>query len=155
MASSSPFLPVCPHSSPSQILSLQPTGLVVASHDVALASRIAGLLGADSRVRVWVQRDVVGVEVGGALKNIYAIGAGIVEGSGMGYNPTAMVVTRGCHEIKLLACALGARAETLAGLSGIGDLMLTCFGPASRNRSVGVRVRIRMRRGRGVFLLTF
>ena len=84
--------------------------------------------------------DVVGVEVGGALKNIYAIGAGIVEGAGFGYNPTAMVVTRGLNEIKRLAVALGAQPSTLSGLSGVGDLMLTCFGPASRNRSVGVRI---------------
>ena len=64
-----------------------------------------------------------------------------MEGAGFGNNPTALMVTRGCNEIKKMAVALGARPSTLAGLSGIGGLMLTCFGPASRNRSVGVRVR--------------
>jgi hypothetical protein len=123
-----------------QIISRQPTGLVIASHDMALATRIAATLSGDTRVRVWVVADVVGVEVGGALKNIYAIGAGIVEGAGFGYNPTALLVTRGCSEMKRMAVALGAQPATLAGLSGIGDLMLTCFGPASRNRSVGVRI---------------
>lgn len=123
-----------------EILSNQPTGLVIASSDIETAKRIASTLQSDPRVRVWVLDDVVGVEVGGALKNIYAIGAGIVEGAGFGYNPTAMVVTRGCSEMKKMAVALGAKQSTLAGLSGIGDLMLTCFGPASRNRSVGVRI---------------
>jgi glycerol-3-phosphate dehydrogenase len=125
-----------------QLLSCQPTGLVIAAHEIQLAERIAKLLNNDSRIRCWVTDDVVGVEVGGALKNIYAIGSGLVEGAGFGYNPTALLITRGCNEIRKLAVALGAKPSTLAGLSGIGDLMLTAFGPASRNRSVGVRVRL-------------
>jgi glycerol-3-phosphate dehydrogenase (NAD+) len=99
-----------------------PTGFVLASTDVALAQRVGALISDDRRVRVWTTDDVVGVEVGGALKNVYAIAAGAVEGVGLGYNPTALVVTRGCSEIKKLAVKLGARPETLSGLSGIGML---------------------------------
>ncbi len=92
------------------------------------------------RVRVYTSTDVIGVEVGGALKNIYAIAAGSAQGLGFGLNTAAFLVTRGCSEMKKLALARGAKESTLAGLSGIGDLMLTCFGPASRNRTVGVRL---------------
>jgi len=89
---------------------------------------------------VYTSSDVVGVEVGGALKNIYAIAAGMAEGMGFKLNTAALLVTRGCSEMRKLAVTLGAKPATLSGLSGIGDLMLTCFGAASRNRSVGVRL---------------
>lgn len=92
----------------------------MASSSLSLASTLAALIADDKRVRVWTTDDVIGVEVGGALKNVYAIASGIVEGVGMGYNPTALIVTRGCSEIKKLAVKLGARPETLSGLSGIG-----------------------------------
>lgn len=123
-----------------EIATEEPTGLVVASSCADTALRVAMSLANDKRVRAWTTDDVVGVEVGGALKNVYAIGAGIVQGAGYGYNTTALMVTRGCLEMAKLAKALGARSETLSGLSGIGDLMLTCFGPASRNRSVGEKI---------------
>lgn len=122
-----------------ELMEEQPTGMVVASQDVELAQRIQRLL-SGHRLRVYTTTDVIGVEVGGALKNIYAIGAGIASGMGYKMNTAALIVTRGCSEMKKLAMAMGAQAQTLNGLSGIGDLMLTCFGPASRNRTVGVRL---------------
>jgi glycerol-3-phosphate dehydrogenase (NAD(P)+) len=80
------------------------------------------------------------VELGGAVKNIIAIAAGVVDGLGLGHNPTAALITRGLTEMTRLACACGARRETLAGLAGMGDLVLTCTGHLSRNRSVGVEL---------------
>lgn len=90
--------------------------------------------------RLYGSTDVVGVEIGGALKNIIAIAAGVVEGLGLGHNALAALVTRGLAEITRLACAAGGRRETLAGLSGLGDLVLTCTGDLSRNRHVGVEL---------------
>jgi glycerol-3-phosphate dehydrogenase (NAD+) len=90
--------------------------------------------------RVFTSQDVVGVELGGALKNPLAIGAGVVEGVGYGTNTMAAYVTRSCHELTLLVTAMGGDPKTVAGLSGIGDLMLTAFGAASRNRSCGLRL---------------
>ena len=84
--------------------------------------------------------DVVGVEIGGALKNIIAIAAGVVEGLGLGHNALAALITRGLAEVTRLACAAGGRRETLAGLSGLGDLVLTCTGNLSRNRHVGIEL---------------
>ena len=83
---------------------------------------------------------MVGVEIGAALKNIIAIAAGVVESMGLGHNATAALITRGLAEISRLACALGGRHETLAGLSGLGDLVLTCTGTLSRNRHVGMEL---------------
>ncbi len=91
-------------------------------------------------LRLYTSNDVVGVELGGAVKNIIAIAAGVVEGLGLGHNPTAALITRGLAEMTRLACACGARRETLAGLAGMGDLVLTCTGELSRNRSVGVEL---------------
>jgi glycerol-3-phosphate dehydrogenase (NAD(P)+) len=88
-------------------------------------------------IRLYTSTDVVGVELGGALKNVIAIAAGIAAGAGLGHNSTAALITRGIAEITRLAVACGARRETLAGLSGVGDLVLTCTGSLSRNRSVG------------------
>ena len=90
--------------------------------------------------RLYGSADVVGVEIGGALKNIIAIAAGVVEGLGLGHNALAALITRGLAEITRLACAAGGRRETLAGLSGLGDLVLTCTGSLSRNRHVGIEL---------------
>jgi len=122
-----------------ELMDGQPTGLVIASEDEQLATRLGQLFQSD-RTKVYTSTDVIGVEVGGALKNVYAIAAGIAEGLGYKLNTAALLVTRGCAEMKKLAIQRGAKEHTLAGLSGIGDLMLTCFGGASRNRSVGVRL---------------
>ncbi len=91
-------------------------------------------------LRLYASDDVIGVEIGGATKNVIAIAAGAVEGLGLGHNSLAALITRGLAEIARLACALGARRDTLAGLSGLGDLVLTCTGDLSRNRRVGVEL---------------
>jgi len=90
--------------------------------------------------RLYGSDDVVGVEIGGALKNVIAIAAGVVEGLGLGHNALAALITRGLAEITRLACAAGGRRDTLAGLSGLGDLVLTCTGSLSRNRHVGIEL---------------
>jgi glycerol-3-phosphate dehydrogenase (NAD(P)+) len=91
-------------------------------------------------LRLYASDDVAGVEIGGALKNVIAIAAGVVEGLGLGHNAMAALITRGLAEISRLACAEGARRDTLAGLSGLGDLVLTCTGDLSRNRHVGMEL---------------
>ncbi len=91
-------------------------------------------------LRLYTSSDVVGVELGGALKNVIAIAAGVIEGLGLGHNAMAALLTRGLAEMTRLACACGARRETMAGLAGIGDLALTCTGSLSRNRTVGVEL---------------
>jgi glycerol-3-phosphate dehydrogenase (NAD(P)+) len=91
-------------------------------------------------LRLYGSEDVVGVEIGGALKNVIAIAAGIVDGMGLGANAQAALVTRGLAEITRLACAIGGRRETLSGLAGLGDLVLTCTGALSRNRHVGIEL---------------
>jgi glycerol-3-phosphate dehydrogenase (NAD(P)+) len=91
-------------------------------------------------MRLYVSADVAGVEIGGALKNVIAIAAGVVEGLGLGHNAMAAVITRGLAEISRLATAEGGQRETLAGLSGLGDLVLTCTGDLSRNRRVGIEL---------------
>jgi glycerol-3-phosphate dehydrogenase (NAD(P)+) len=90
--------------------------------------------------RLYGSPDVAGVEIGGAMKNVIAIAAGVVEGLGLGHNALAALITRGLAEITRLACAAGGRRETLAGLSGLGDLVLTCTGDLSRNRHVGIEL---------------
>ena len=91
-----------------------------------------------SRLRVYASQDVIGVEVGGAVKNVLAIAAGISDGMGLGYNARAALIARGLNEINRLGMRLGGCPETLAGLSGAGDLILTCTGDLSRNRKVGL-----------------
>jgi glycerol-3-phosphate dehydrogenase (NAD(P)+) len=91
-------------------------------------------------LRLYASDDVAGVEIGGALKNVIAIAAGVVEGLGLGHNAMAALITRGLAEISRLACAEGARRDTLAGLSGLGDLVVTCTGDLSRNRHVGIEL---------------
>src|SRR5207237_519000 len=94
----------------------------------------------DPRFRVYTNDDVVGVELGGALKNIIAIAAGVCDGLGLGHNSIAALITRGLAEITRLAMACGGRRDSMAGLAGLGDLVLTCTGGLSRNRSVGVEL---------------
>src|SRR6185369_17669283 len=94
----------------------------------------------DPTLRIYGNDDVVGVEMGGALKNVIAIAAGICEGLGLGHNTAAALITRGLAEITRLSVACGAKPQTLAGLAGMGDLVLTCTGGLSRNRSVGVEL---------------
>jgi glycerol-3-phosphate dehydrogenase (NAD(P)+) len=116
-----------------------PTAVSVACADPVLAEEVQREFRA-AYFRLYASTDVVGVEVGGALKNIIAIAAGVVEGLGLGQNALAALVTRGLAEITRLACAVGAQRETLSGLSGLGDLVLTCTGTLSRNRHVGVEL---------------
>ena len=116
-----------------------PTAVVVASAEHSVAERVQRPL-ATRTFRVYSSEDVVGVELAGALKNIIAIAAGIIDGLGYGHNTGAALITRGLAEIARLAVALGARPDTLAGLAGLGDLVLTCTGALSRNRTVGQRL---------------
>lgn len=116
-----------------------PTAVTVASDDNELSSRIQRDFG-DTRFRIYTSDDVTGVELGGSLKNVIAIAAGIVEGLDFGHNTAAALITRGLAEMTRLAVACGARRETLFGLSGMGDLVLTCTGGLSRNRTVGVEL---------------
>jgi glycerol-3-phosphate dehydrogenase (NAD(P)+) len=116
-----------------------PTAVVVASAEHAVAERIQRALATRS-FRVYSSEDVVGVELAGAVKNVIAIAAGIVDGLGYGHNTVAALITRGLAEISRLAAALGGRPDTLAGLAGLGDLVLTCTGSLSRNRTVGQRL---------------
>jgi glycerol-3-phosphate dehydrogenase (NAD(P)+) len=116
-----------------------PTAITVASQDLELA-RIVQEEFSDPQFRVYTNADVVGVELGGALKNVVAIAAGICHGLGLGHNSVAALITRGLAEMTRLVLACGGRAETMAGLAGLGDLVLTCTGGLSRNRSVGVEL---------------
>ncbi|HVC20667.1 MAG TPA: NAD(P)H-dependent glycerol-3-phosphate dehydrogenase [Vicinamibacterales bacterium] len=116
-----------------------PTAVCVASEDARAAERVQEDL-RSRYFRLYASTDVVGVEIGGALKNVIAIAAGAVEGLGLGQNALAALITRGLAEITRLACAVGARRDTLAGLSGLGDLVLTCTGSLSRNRHVGIEL---------------
>ena len=113
-----------------------PTAVVVASSAPEVARCVQEAFSGPS-FRLYTNADPVGVEVGAALKNVIAIGAGICEGLGLGHNPTAALITRGLAEITRLAIAMGGQAKTLAGLAGLGDLVLTCSGDLSRNRYVG------------------
>ena len=114
-----------------------PTALVLASSDVEFARHAAQSLH-NPRLRIYTSNDVVGIEVGGAVKNVLAIAAGISDGMGFGYNTRAALLTRGLSEMTRMGIKLGGRAETLGGLSGAGDLILTCTGDLSRNRKVGL-----------------
>ena len=139
-ASVSPLsLPIGALSGPSfarEVAQGQPTAVTVAFEDQAIAGRIQSEFSSES-LRLYTSTDVIGVELGGALKNVIAIAAGIAAGLGLGYNSAAALMTRGIAEITRLAVACGGRRETLAGLSGAGDLVLTCTGSLSRNRTVG------------------
>lgn len=116
-----------------------PTALTIASRDAQLAETIQREF-SDPRFRVYTNDDVIGVELGGALKNVIAIAAGICHGLGLEHNSIAALITRGLAEMTRLVVACGGRTETMAGLAGLGDLVLTCTGGLSRNRSVGVEL---------------
>jgi len=123
----------------SEVAQQLPTAVLAASSNQAAAD----LVQAEFRgpyFRLYGSPDVVGVEIGAALKNVIAIAAGVVEGLGLGHNALAALITRGLAEVTRLACAAGGRRETLAGLSGLGDLVLTCTGHLSRNRHVGIEL---------------
>ncbi|HYE92402.1 MAG TPA: NAD(P)H-dependent glycerol-3-phosphate dehydrogenase [Terriglobales bacterium] len=123
----------------------RPTAAVIASRDAALAARLQEAIGT-RELRLYTNGDVAGVEVGGALKNVMAIATGIADGLGLGENARAALITRGLAEITRLAVALGAQPATLAGLAGMGDLVLTCTGSLSRNRALGIA----LAKGRGL-----
>lgn len=114
----------------------KPTAVTVASSDLGLAARVQKEF-SDPRFRIYVSDDLTGVELGGSLKNVIAIAAGVCDGLGMGHNAMAALITRGLVEMTRLAVACGAKPQTMAGLAGMGDLVLTCTGGLSRNRSVG------------------
>ena len=116
-----------------------PTAVVVASVSADAATRVQDTLKGPA-LRLYGSEDVTGVEFGGALKNVIAIAAGVVEGLGIGHNAMAALITRGLVEMSRLAAAEGSQRETLAGLSGLGDLVLTCTGDLSRNRHVGIEL---------------
>jgi glycerol-3-phosphate dehydrogenase (NAD(P)+) len=117
----------------------EPTAVVLASRDAALASEMQEEF-AGPNFRLYTNDDVLGVELAGAMKNVMAIAAGACQGLGLGSNALAALITRGLAEMARLAVALGARPETLSGLAGLGDLVLTCTGSLSRNRFVGIEL---------------
>lgn len=116
-----------------------PTAITVASRNQHVTETVQRELG-DPAFRIYSNDDVIGVELGGALKNIIAIAAGVCDGLGLGHNSIAGLITRGLAEMTRLVTACGGRAETMSGLAGLGDLVLTCTGGLSRNRSVGVEL---------------
>jgi len=123
----------------SEVARGDPTAITIASKHGELTAAVQQEFG-DSAFRVYASDDVVGVELGGALKNVIAIAAGTCHGLGLGHNSVAALITRGLAEITRLATTCGGRAETMSGLAGLGDLVLTCTGGLSRNRSVGVEL---------------
>jgi glycerol-3-phosphate dehydrogenase (NAD(P)+) len=142
LAEQFPALPVVALSGPSfaaEVVERQPTAIVAASTDASAAEMVQRALSGDE-FRVYTHDDVIGVELGGALKNVIAVATGIAEGLGMGYNARAALITRGLAEMTRLGVRMGASPLTFAGLAGIGDLVLTCTGALSRNRSLGVEI---------------
>lgn len=137
-----PDRPVVAVSGPSfaaEVAARQPTAVVAASRDVMAAQQIQEILSSPT-FRVYTHDDVIGVELGGSLKNVMAVATGIAEGVGLGFNSRAALITRGLAEMTRLGVALGGQAATFAGLAGIGDLVLTCTGALSRNRAVGLAI---------------
>jgi glycerol-3-phosphate dehydrogenase (NAD(P)+) len=122
-----------------EVVARQPTALVAASEHAEAALTAQSVLSSSS-FRVYTHDDVIGVELGGAPKNVMAVATGIVEGVGLGFNSRAALITRGLHEMTRLGVALGANAATFAGLAGVGDLVLTCTGALSRNRALGIEI---------------
>jgi glycerol-3-phosphate dehydrogenase (NAD(P)+) len=142
VAEEAPGHPIAALSGPSFAVEVArglPTAVVVASTDHTAVACVQELLRGPS-LRLYASDDVTGVEFGGALKNVIAIAAGVVEGLGIGHNAMAALITRGLVEMSRLAGAEGSRSDTLAGLSGLGDLVLTCTGDLSRNRRVGIEL---------------
>lgn len=122
-----------------EVVARQPTAIVAACESEDAALYVQEVMSGDT-FRIYTHDDVVGVELGGALKNVMAVATGILEGVGLGFNSRAALITRGLAEMTRLGMSLGARASTFAGLAGIGDLVLTCTGTLSRNRSLGVEI---------------
>ena len=120
-----------------EVYQRQPTAVVAAAADDAIAREVQQVF-STPRFRVYTNRDVTGVELAGALKNVIAVAAGMLEGLGLGHNPRAALITRGLAEIARLGSAMGADPQTFAGLAGMGDLILTTTGSLSRNRALGV-----------------
>lgn len=142
VAAEAPEHPVVALSGPSfaaEVAAQQPTAIVAASHDVVAAETVQDAF-SNSHLRIYTHDDIIGVELGGALKNVIAVAAGLVEGVGLGFNSRAALITRGLAEMTRLGVALGAQAATFAGLAGMGDLVLTCTGSLSRNRAVGMAI---------------
>ncbi|MEO5589896.1 MAG: NAD(P)H-dependent glycerol-3-phosphate dehydrogenase, partial [Gemmatimonadaceae bacterium] len=129
----------------SEVVAQQPTAVVVASRDPEAALLVQETF-SSIHFRAYTHSDVIGVEIGGALKNVMAVATGIAEGLGLGFNARAALITRGLAEMSRLGIKLGAEPATLAGLAGMGDLVLTCTGSLSRNRAVGLEI------GRGASL---
>lgn len=117
----------------------EPAAVVIASDDAKVAERVQTAFSGPT-FRLYTNSDTIGVEVGAALKNVIAIGAGVCQGLGLGNNTLAALITRGLAEITRLAVAMGGQPRTLAGLAGLGDLVLTCSGELSRNRKVGIEL---------------
>ena len=135
-------LPVGVLSGPSfaqEVAAGMPTAVTIAFEEIALAERVQTEFSSEA-LRLYTSDDLIGVELGGALKNVIAIAAGVLSGLGLGLNSAAGLITRGIAEMTRLAVAAGGRRETLAGLSGLGDLVLTCTGSLSRNRTVGIEL---------------
>lgn len=122
-----------------EVARFEPTALVVASEDPATAERVQAAFSGPT-FRLYTSTDTIGVEFGGSVKNVVAVGAGVVHGLGLGHNAMAALITRGLAEMTRLAVAMGGRVQTMAGLAGLGDLVLTCTGDLSRNRAVGVEL---------------
>jgi glycerol-3-phosphate dehydrogenase (NAD(P)+) len=117
----------------------EPTAVVAAAAEPGLAEAVQAAFSGPT-LRVYTSSDPIGVEIGGSIKNVVAIGAGVLHGMGLGHNAMAALITRGLAEMTRLAVAMGGKAQTLAGLAGLGDLVLTCTGDLSRNRTVGVEL---------------
>jgi glycerol-3-phosphate dehydrogenase (NAD(P)+) len=122
-----------------EVARLEPTVLVVAASDSAIADSVQSAFSGPT-FRLYTSSDPIAVEIGGAIKNVVAIGSGVLNGMGLGHNITAALITRGLAEMTRLALAMGGKPLTLAGLAGLGDLVLTCTGDLSRNRAVGVEL---------------
>lgn len=134
--------PVVALSGPSfaaEVIARQPTAVVAASRDIVAAQRVQERF-SSATFRVYTHDDLIGVELGGSLKNVMAVATGIAEGVGLGFNSRAALITRGLAEMTRLGLALGAHESSFAGLAGVGDLVLTCTGALSRNRAVGLAV---------------
>jgi glycerol-3-phosphate dehydrogenase (NAD(P)+) len=122
-----------------EVARMEPTAIVAASETSKVAAEVQAAFSGPT-FRVYTSSDPTGVEVGGSIKNVVAIGAGVLHGLGLGHNAMAALITRGLAEMTRLAVAMGGKAQTLAGLAGLGDLVLTCNGDLSRNRTVGVEL---------------
>ncbi|CAN5503703.1 NAD(P)H-dependent glycerol-3-phosphate dehydrogenase [soil metagenome] len=138
-ASGHPVVALSGPSFAAEVAARQPTAIVAASDDLVAAEAVQEAF-SNRDFRIYTHDDVIGVELGGSLKNVIAVAAGLVEGVGLGFNSQAALITRGLAEMTRLGVALGAQPATFAGLAGIGDLVLTCTGALSRNRAVGVAI---------------